>query len=339
MAALCTAGVLVSGCTAAATPRPQETPPTENVVTAPVTRQDLATDDQLAGWLGYGEPIPLSASREGMVTKLPREGAVIRRGDVVAEIDGKATRLLYGQTPAWRRLSAGVPKGPDIKQLNDNLAALGYAKRDDLPDDLFDWRTRMAVYAWQHELNLPRTGVVEFGDVLFAPAAVRVEKVESPLGATVAPGQVLADVTGTDQLVAIDLDAALRDTVHEGLAVVVVLPDRTRTEATVASVGRTISGDPASEQEPIVKVEVELASELDELDASPVTVVVERVLAADALTVPVGALVARPGGGYAVERARAGGTELVTVEPGQFADGLVEITGGIAEGDEVVVPS
>jgi hypothetical protein len=40
-----------------------------------------------------------------------------------------------------------------------------------------------------------------------------------------------------------------------------------------------------------------------------------------------------------VERKTAGGVELVPVEPGQFSDGLVEVTGDIAEGDEVVVPS
>jgi hypothetical protein len=68
-------------------------------------------------------------------------------------------------------------------------------------------------------------------------------------------------------------------------------------------------------------------------------VIVERVLAEDVLTVPVGALLALAGGGYVVERVTAGGTEQVAVEPGQFADGLVEVIGDIAEGDQVVVPS
>jgi peptidoglycan hydrolase-like protein with peptidoglycan-binding domain len=309
------------------------------VTSASVVRQDLTTDDQLAGWLGYGESLPLPASRDGILTSLPDEGAQIRRGDVVAEIGGVATRLLYGETPAWRRLSVGIPRGPDIRQLNDNLAALGYAKRKNLPDDQFDWRTRAAVLAWQHDLKLTRTGVVEFGDVLFLPAPVRIDTADVTLGTVVGTGQVLAHMTGDDQLVTIDLDAALRNTLHEGLAVVVVLPDRTRTDATVTSVGRTISGTPGSEEEPTVKIEVELTNEVDELDASPVTVVVERVLAADVLTVPVAALVAQPGAGYAVERLRAGATELVAVEPGQFSDGLVEISGDLAEGDEVVVPS
>jgi hypothetical protein len=45
-------------------------------------------------------------------------------------------------------------------------------------------------------------------------------------------------------------------------------------------------------------------------------------------------------GGYAVEVARPGDTtELVAVDPGFFADGMVEITAtGVDVGDRVVVP-
>jgi peptidoglycan hydrolase-like protein with peptidoglycan-binding domain len=237
-------------------------------------------------------------------------------------------------------LAYGV-SGADVKQLNDNLAEMGYADRDDLSKSKFDWRTRRAVCAWQQDLKLRRTGVLEPGEIVFLPGQVRVGSVDAALGSMVGPGAALISVTGTDQIVTIDLDAALRGTLNEGLAVEVVLPDRTQLDATVASIGRTITGstDPDAETEPTVKVAVELDGDADELDASPVSVVVERVLVADALAVPVGALVARPGGGYAVERKTAGGVELVPVEPGQFSDGLVEVTGDIAEGDEVVVPS
>ena len=47
-------------------------------------------------------------------------------------------------------------------------------------------------------------------------------------------------------------------------------------------------------------------------------------------------------GGYAVERVGTGpqgANELVKVETGAFADGWVELSGDVAEGDEVVVPA
>ena len=38
-------------------------------------------------------------------------------------------------------------------------------------------------------------------------------------------------------------------------------------------------------------------------------------------------------------RVTTGGTELVAVELGAFADGWVQVTGDVAEGDDVVVPA
>jgi multidrug efflux pump subunit AcrA (membrane-fusion protein) len=62
---------------------------------------------------------------------------------------------------------------------------------------------------------------------------------------------------------------------------------------------------------------------------------VENVLA-----VPVSSLVALSEGGYAVRvDDGSGGSRLVAVDPGFFADGLVEITSSQLEaGDRVVVP-
>jgi hypothetical protein len=62
-----------------------------------------------------------------------------------------------------------------------------------------------------------------------------------------------------------------------------------------------------------------------------------------ALVVPVTALLARSGGGYAVEAVGAGArNRLVSVSLGLFddAEGLVQVTApGLAAGQEVVVPS
>jgi hypothetical protein len=63
---------------------------------------------------------------------------------------------------------------------------------------------------------------------------------------------------------------------------------------------------------------------------------------ASALSVPVTALVGKSGGGFAVEVVRDGGRrELIAVKLGLFdtANGRVQVEGGLAEGDAVVVPS
>jgi multidrug efflux pump subunit AcrA (membrane-fusion protein) len=64
--------------------------------------------------------------------------------------------------------------------------------------------------------------------------------------------------------------------------------------------------------------------------------------ARSALVVPVGALLARASGGYAVEVAGPGNTRrYVPVTTGIFddADGMVQVTGALAPGQRVVVPA
>jgi hypothetical protein len=76
------------------------------------------------------------------------------------------------------------------------------------------------------------------------------------------------------------------------------------------------------------------------LDEAPVDVEAISDSVSDVMAVPVSALVALAERGYAVEvDAGNGSTELVAVEPGFYADGLVEVTSsGLRAGDLVVVP-
>ena len=75
------------------------------------------------------------------------------------------------------------------------------------------------------------------------------------------------------------------------------------------------------------------------LDEAPVTVTVVTDRRDGVVAVPVTSLLALVEGGYAVEVADpGGGTHLVAVVPGFFADDLVEVSGDVAPGDRVVVP-
>jgi len=78
-------------------------------------------------------------------------------------------------------------------------------------------------------------------------------------------------------------------------------------------------------------------------DQAPVQVGITTASVHNALVVPVTALLARSGGGYAVEVVGEGtSNHLVPVSLGLFddAEGLVQVTGSaLAGGQEVVVPT
>jgi multidrug efflux pump subunit AcrA (membrane-fusion protein) len=78
------------------------------------------------------------------------------------------------------------------------------------------------------------------------------------------------------------------------------------------------------------------------LDQAPVTVYLTTATAHAVLVLPVTALLAQAAGGYGVEVAGRGSTRrLVPVTPGIFDDnsGLVQVTGALAPGQQVVAAS
>ena len=183
------------------------------------------------------------------------------------------------------------------------------------------------------------------GDVVVLPGAVRIAELPTAVGSP-ASGPIVK-VTSSQRQVTIDLDATKQSLVTKDHAVEVVLPDGTVISGTITSVGTVATGgdtDPVTGQatDPTIEVTVALSdpSKAGSLDQAPVTVRVVTSAAQGVLAVPVDALLALAEGGYAVERVASGGAgELVPVETGAFADGWVEVTGDLAEGDEVVVPA
>ena len=316
---------------------PESTAPTS---TATVERTDLVEYEDLDGTLGFGTLEELSVARPGTITGLPAEGTVVDRGGSLAEVDGLPVVLLLGDKPFWRPLQVDMD-GPDVQILEENLVALGYADASSLAvDEDFTSATTAAVKRWQKALGMEQTGVVALGDAVVRPAPVRVADQLATLGSS--SGGPVLKVSGTEQHVTVTLEATRQSLVAVGDEVTVELPDGTSTPATVASVGSVVTpGDEMSGTSATVEVIVALTdpSVAGSLDEAPVDVSIVSSQAEGVLAVPVEALLALAEGGYAVERVTAdGGTELVAVETGAFADGLVEITGDVAEGDEVVVP-
>jgi hypothetical protein len=94
--------------------------------TATITIQDLIQTDDQPGTLGYGDDRTAYNQLGGTVTWLPQPGDVIRPDHRLLSLDGSPVVLMNGSVPMYRPLSEGVADGPDLRELNADLAALGY---------------------------------------------------------------------------------------------------------------------------------------------------------------------------------------------------------------------
>lgn len=307
--------------------------------TAPVERRDLVDRESVSGTLGYADAGALLAGATGVVTGLPEPGSVIRRGEALYRLDDEpAAWLLYGSLPAWRDFSSGMTDGEDVRQLERNLRALGHDPDGDMTvDDDWDWATTAAVLRFQDERGLTQDGTLARGEVSFRDGAARVGELRAALGQSVAPGAQIADLSTTRRVVTVDLEATRQSLAREGATVTVEMPGGRTARGRIEEVGK-VAEQPADEEgEPTIEVTIALrgrAARGRGFDQAPVDVGFEADRRRDVLVVPVTALLARAGGGFAVETADGG---LIGVEPGAYAEDYVEVAGdGLREGLRVV---
>lgn len=326
--------------------------------TATVTRGDLTDSKVFAGTLGYGAATGVPGAAAGTITWLPRAGDVIERDGALYAVDERDVRSMYGTVPLWRDLERGL-QGSDVRQLNENLAALGY---DVSVDDRFGPRTERAVRQWQRDRGHEVTAVLTADDVAFVDGAVRVASVDGRLGERIAGGAgaaagaggagagagagaaagagVAADVlqvTSTRRVVA----ATVPQRDAERLAVGTDVEVRVN-GAGAAMPGSVVDVQPTTSEDGGTSVDVSVSFDPGKRTlpaAASAQVDAKGATEHDVLSVPVAALVAGAGGRYAVDVVqRDGTTERVRVEPGFSADGRIAVTGDLAAGDRVVVP-
>ena len=322
---------------------------------APVVRADLTTTVQVSGSLGYAGSYTIVNQAPGTAfTVLPAAGATIRRGQALYEVDGAPVSLFYGARPEWRALSPGVAAGRDVAQLDRNLIALGYGAGLAV-SDCFTSATAYAVERWQAARGLPVTGTVPLGQVAYAPGPLRVTAVTPALGSPAQPGASVLTATSPAPVVLAMVPVSQEYLVRAGDDVTVTLPDGvTTTPGIVTSVSPVASAGSGSSVSPggqataagggqaTVPVTVRLVrtAAAGHLDQAPVTVSIVSARARDVLAVPVSALVALAGGGYAVEVVDGPARHLVAVRTGLFSQTLVQVSGpGLAAGQRVEVPS
>ncbi|MEU8195344.1 peptidoglycan-binding protein [Microbispora amethystogenes] len=311
--------------------------------TTPITRQDLVDTKTVEGSLTYSGERRIVTDARGVVTWVPAEGAVVRRGRPLLRVARRPVVLMYGTLPLYRTLRQGVADGPDVEQLERNLKVLGYGG-DLTVDDHFSYATYLAVRQWQDDAGLPRTGQVDASQVVFLPAAARVTDARAEVGARTGPGQPALVVSGLRRLVHVDLSTSDQALVRKGATVAVELPGGERVKGRVTSVGtvaKAASQGEGQDEDSTVDVDITLAkTPKTRLDKAPVQVELVSERRRGVLAVPVEALLALREGGFGVEVVEGAATRIVPVETGAFGGGMVEITGaGLAEGMKVGVPA
>jgi putative peptidoglycan binding protein len=332
-----TAAAFGFGGTSAPAPQASTLPP----ATATAATTTLTATERVSGTLGYGTATTLTGHSKGTLTWLPTPGTVVGRGAPIYSVDLLPVPVLHGTIPPYRPLTPGVT-GPDVRQLEENLVALGYGGLT--VDEEYTGSTADAVRAWQGDLGREETGTVNQTDIVVLGGDVRVtDTLAVPGDPAAAP---LLTHTGTTRQVTVDLDVAKQHLVTQGIEATVTLPDGKTVAGTVTSVGTVASAPPATgggqqaTSEPTtVAVVVAVADQaaLGALDSAPVDVTLVAEKRENVVAVPVGALVALAEGGYGVQVVDGGRTSYVAVETGLFADGSVEVT-GIEEGTVVGVP-
>ncbi|MFJ5808977.1 peptidoglycan-binding protein [Streptomyces sp. NPDC093093] len=316
--------------------------------TAPVKRGDLSSGLQVEGTLGYAKERKQNAAGPGVLTWTAAEGSVVERDDRLYEVDGRAVRFMYGATPMYRPLKGG-DKGKDVKQLKQNLVALGYGTGLDASDGTFTAGTTAAVKRWQKAHKEKETGEVAKEAVAFASGPQRVQKNDAAVGDEAAPGKPVLTLTGTRRSVRFAVDVAKAGSVKTGDKVTVDLPGGGTAGGTIESVGSTADPDDppggggggGGGDKPKVEVAVALddAAGAKGPDRSPVTVRLTGETRTGVLSVPVNSLLALSGGGFGVQVVEDGAVRDVRVELGMFGQGRVEVKGGaLKEGMNVGVP-
>jgi hypothetical protein len=323
------------------------------VNTATVDRGTLSDMVSQYGILTYrarsdGSPYTVINRASGTYTKLPITGDKVDCGAVLYRVNNHPVLLLCGSTPAYRSLSAG-DSGPDVAELNANLVHLGYATRAQLDPSSHDLSsaTASALKKLQSKLGEDQTGSLGLGQAAFLPESVRIATVTSELGGSAQPGTQVMQATSDTLEVEVNLDPAQQGEVRKGDRAQITLPGNTSATGMVDRLGRVAqvpTGQDTTAGATIpAYISLDHPRQARSLDQAPVQVEITTKGVANALSVPVTAIVGRSGGGFAVEVVGADGRrKLVAVKLGLFdaAGGRVQVVeGDLRKGDQVVVPS
>lgn len=320
-------------------PKPQTRVEAPNTVAA--SSGPLTWSIKTTGTVTFANLREFPASLGGVLTELPATGTVLSSGDVLYRVDDKPVFYFGGKLPAWRDFKAGMDDGPDVKQLEQVLADLGYF--GGWVDESFTDLTTQAIKAWQKDNGMKEDGVIPRGGIVFGEGGIRVGAPKAEIGASIAPGAALFEASGAAAIVTAEIPISDRASVPVGTVATFALPSGESVTGKVTAVGDpTEKDDDRGGKKVVIPITItpDDPKKLAGQNALSVQVSFTHQAEGDVLQVPVTALLAAKNDTFTVEVYRKQKIVTVPVETGRFASGMVEITGGeLAAGDLVVVPS
>jgi multidrug efflux pump subunit AcrA (membrane-fusion protein) len=366
-------------------------PPSPTITTSPVVSQVLTSSVQMRGvvypaaeYAVYASAPSSSSSdsssssgeSQAYVSKLHvATGDTVSNGEQLAEIDGAPLFALTGTVPAWRDLTPGE-SGPDVTELQDALAALGYYDNGDTAG-YFGPATEDAVASYYEHLGYtpPSSGGIPASDVVFLPSLpATVLAVNGATGQQ--PGQPFLELSAKDTLaltgelppayagqVKTGLQVSIYDevtgihasgtvgelgtetsTVPTGNVVDIGEPASSSSSSTSSSSSSSSSGSSTSASAVFIPLAVDFSKPLEAaLNGENVLVTVDTgQTEGPVLAVPVAAIVTSASGtSYVTVVGTQGAQAQIPVTPGISENGYVQVTptthGALAAGDNVVV--
>ena len=304
------------------------------------------------GRLTPASSLDVVSPSSGTVVDIASAGSTLSAGSVLAVVDDEPVVVLNGEIPSWRDLGVG-DEGADVEQLESALATAGFDPDQTVTvDEEYTTATATMVEAWQEAIGAEPTGDVSRSAVVYVADAMRVEFVESPMGAVVASGDLLLELASVERVVVSEVPVADAVDLAAGAPIAIRLPDRTMLDATVRSV--TASTDAS-----VRNVVVEIAGAPNEsaqddsgqsdsaqdhsgqneslagLGDVEIDLLWSVSVADDVPTLPAGAFRRLDDGTYVVDIIDDGELESVVVEPGRQVGTRVEVV-GVPRGADVV---
>jgi hypothetical protein len=285
---------------------------------------DTSTPDG-AGQTALSQPAAI-------LTGVAALGSAVTAGTTLYTSDGQPVVALLGDAVLWRDLQLGVGDGNDVRMLEENLQVMGYGAGLTV-DTTFTSATASAVESWERDLGRSDPdGTVTLGDVVVVGSATEVSAQLMQAGRTLGAGDSVLTLSSTAQVIAARVPADMVTSWASGTAVTLLWSDGATAAATVVSTGREVVAGTVA-----VTVTADEAAAA-RVSGTPVTVSLTVRTSVGALAVPVAAIRSGNAGGAVVVVLDRSAEREVPVTTGIVAGGWVEVTGGLVEGQVVVLP-